>query len=152
MTNSTPKNNDKIERQGSPSSQGKQRRSSNYVKTVTYFSSGNNNAAGAGSVAVNGNNASGRNSRASNSSRRQSCSPPCTSAKNIPRSSPMRYDSPRGSPTNNFYAGAKFSEPPSPASLPKPPNHWTGLIVSCGSETGPSHISQHFNMFLNIQA
>lgn len=150
MTNSTPKSNNKIERQGSPNSHGKQKsgqRNSNYVKTVTYFASGNNTT----NSATNNSNAGGRNSRTSNS--RQSCSPPCSSVKSIPRSSPMRYESPRGSPTNSFYAGAKFSEPPSPASLPKPPSHWTGLAVGCQSEAAQSnHIFQHFKMILNVQA
>ncbi|XP_011499233.1 PREDICTED: proline-rich nuclear receptor coactivator 2 [Ceratosolen solmsi marchali] len=151
MTNSTPKSNNKIERQGSPNSHGKQKspgqRNSNYVKTVTYFASSNNTTNGSGGNPGSG----GRSSRSSNS--RQSCSPPCSSTKSIPRSSPMRYESPRGSPTNSFYAGPKFSEPPSPASLPKPPSHWTGLAIDCQSQaTKSNHIFQHLKMILNVQA
>jgi proline-rich nuclear receptor coactivator 2 len=142
MTNSTPKSNNKIERQGSPNSQGKKQRNASYVKTVTYFSSG------VSATSSSPNTSGGRNSRNS----RQG-SPPCSAGKQGNRNSPMRQSSPRESPTNNFYAGAKFSEPPSPASLPKPPSHWTGLMMrSCQSEMeNPCQATQHLKMLLKLQ-
>ncbi|XP_015602979.1 proline-rich nuclear receptor coactivator 2 [Cephus cinctus] len=133
MTNSTPKLNDKVERQGSPNTGSKRHhRTTGSIKSSTYFSGGS------------------RHSR--NSSGRLSCSPPCSS-KNL-RNSPLRYESPRGSPTNSFYAGAKFSEPPSPASLPKPPSHWTTrLMAGCHqSSERICDISDHLKMILNVQA
>ncbi|KAJ8668100.1 hypothetical protein QAD02_009763 [Eretmocerus hayati] len=147
MTNSTPKNH-KIERHGSPNGNSKQKRSPNYVKTVTYFANGHNNSYN--TPPPNGGNG-GRNAKFSNT--KQNCSPSSTSAKNIPRASPVRHDILRGSPTNSFYAGAKFSEPPSPASLPKPPSHWTGLMIGCGSEANRNClVSQNLKMILNVQA
>ncbi|XP_046750192.1 proline-rich nuclear receptor coactivator 2-like [Diprion similis] len=133
MTNSTPKMSDKIERQGSPNAGGKRHSRNNSIKSSTYFSSSN------------------RPSR--NSNGRSSCSPPCPAKT---RGSPLRqsqYESPRGSPTNNFYAGAKFSEPPSPASLPKPPSHWTTRLIStCKQAEHCCDISNHLKMILNVQA
>lgn len=55
----------------------------------------------------------------------------------------------RASPSTNglFYAGAKFSEAPSAASLPKPPSHWTTIDKDQFQE-----MSNHLKTLLNIQA
>lgn len=154
MTNSTPKPNNKIQRQGSPNgSSGKkpanQQQRVGLVKTAMYFpSSGGANRQQQQQQQqqpkANGTNGGGG---------RLSCSPQQCPAKSA-RNSPLRYESPRGSPTNSFYAGAKFSEPPSPASLPKPPSHWTSIMSgSCRQAQWPNDpISNHLKMVLNVQA
>lgn len=89
---------------------------------------------------------------------RQSCSPYSPSSKSA-RSTPQRCEqrSPSSSPTNNsFYAGAKFSETPSPASLPKPPSRWTDttdrLIGSCRQSDSASEYTRQLRIVLNVQA
>ncbi|XP_076241571.1 uncharacterized protein LOC143183756 [Calliopsis andreniformis] len=134
MTNSAPKLNNKVERHGSPNvGVERHHHRSSAIKSSTFFH--------------NGGRAYGRNSTG-----RLSCSPHCSSKST--RNSPLRYEySPRGSPTNSFYAGAKFSEPPSPASLPKPPSHWTTrLMSSCQQSDRSCNISNHLKMILNVQA
>ena len=59
----------------------------------------------------------------------------------------------RASPSTNglFYAGAKFSEAPAAASLPKPPPHWTTTDTTYHKEQF-QEISNQLKMLLNIKA
>lgn len=96
---------------------------------------------------------------------RQSCSPYSPSSKSA-RSTPQQQQqqpqrceqrSPSSSPTNNsFYAGAKFSETPSPACLPKPPSRWTDttarLMGSCRQSDSASEYTRQLRIVLNVQA
>jgi len=55
------------------------------------------------------------------------------------------------SPQGNAYAGAKFSEPPSPESLPKPPTHW----MNFGAVLEPvtcDNMSTQIKMLLKVAA
>lgn len=64
-----------------------------------------------------------------------------------------RSNTPRSSPSLGcHYAGAKFSEPPSPDSLPKPPTHWNMTSFSKGNMDQYMEISHQLKMILKVQA
>jgi hypothetical protein len=80
--------------------------------------------------------------------------------------SPTGKSSPNKLETNGAaYAGAKFSHPPAPNALPRPPTHWTatgdfpneyfkensGTIISLGNNTC-SDLSDHLKLLLKVQA
>lgn len=59
----------------------------------------------------------------------------------------------RASPSSNglFYAGAKFSEAPAAASLPKPPLHWTSTGTTCRLDQF-QEMSNQLKLLLKIKA
>jgi len=79
-------------------------------------------------------------------------------SKTPPRCSPaVSLRQSNGSPSSPGYAGAKFSEAPSPKVLPKPPNHWvdssSSLIspLSCRSASSCREMTDALKGLLKVQ-
>lgn len=72
-------------------------------------------------------------------------------------SPPANCISPASLNNGNAYAGAKFSAPPSPTALPKPPSHWVVSHLNV-DETRPlvskccTELSDNLKILLNVQA
>lgn len=72
-------------------------------------------------------------------------------------SPPAKCLSPASLNNGSAYAGAKFSAPPSPTALPKPPSHWVLSHLNL-DETKPlvskccTELSDNLKILLNVQA
>ncbi|EDO49149.1 predicted protein [Nematostella vectensis] len=76
-------------------------------------------------------------------------SPSRESSHAIPIPRRRRSDEVRGSPETP-YAGAKFSSPPPPSVLPKPPLHWIAGPSPYVERDVAAMMSQHLRTLLNV--
>lgn len=68
---------------------------------------------------------------------------------NIPRR--RRSDNRSDAAVNIPYAGAKFSSPPPPSVLPKPPSHWISSPIH-SFDMDVHAMSQHLRMLLRVES
>lgn len=67
---------------------------------------------------------------------------------NLCQSACVLEDSPKDG--EKVYAGAKFSEPPSPSVLPKPPSHWVGDGTPQCRSDGREQMTSHLKSLLKV--
>ena len=165
MTNSTPKIVDKV-RHGSPNTGGKPHRNrSNSIKSATFYNTGGKkqtNRRHSFSVPYVMKKDSPMVIAATKSASKIM---PATITEaeivtNIEIFTPIsqqktssRSESPGSSGQNNRnFAAGKWSEPPSPESLPKPPTHWTASEFMTCHQAEMRLQSNHLMMVLKVQA